>query len=152
MKRSDGTMIGRDPAAVLQEARERVARAFQREIRRCALSTLVPYEASVVESVVASRLAELQQGASFQRQPRGVEVDGVILIEDGANRVVACVRHGAREIDVEIVQVDPRNLAMYRKTIAHRQAAGTTFENLPVDASDDERAARTVEELRELNG
>lgn len=152
MKRSDGTTIGRDPDAVLQEAYERKARAAQREIRRCPLSTLVPYEASVVESVVASRLAELQQGTGFKRCPRGVEIDDVILIEDGANRVAACVRHGATEIDIEIVQVDPRNLDKYRKTIALRKSTGTTFENLPVDANDDERAARTAEELKKLDG
>jgi hypothetical protein len=150
MKRSDGTSVGRDPALALQEARDGRDRALQlRPTRRCRIDELVPYEASAVAPVVARRLAELQQGTPVP-PPRGVEVDGVILIEDGTNRVVAHCQFGSVEVDVEMKPLEPRDAVKYGKTIALRRSRGTTFATLPVDADDDARSRRTIDELEML--
>lgn len=111
------------------------------------IADLTPYEKGVVPSIVQKYVDEIrtcqaagQQVAATMRPLRILEIDGELLVTDGAHRLKALLDCGETSAPVVIDTKSEYELRPYRRELQNRIAEGLKGgQNLKVCATDKER-------------
>src|SRR5688572_18147710 len=115
------------------------------EVEFC-IADLIPSELSVIGPGV-----EKKRRAFHAAEPMVaavVRVDGGLLVVDGHHTIRAMFDEGHQTIKCRVRhETDPEQIQRRREVYLRRRQEGLTFESLPVDASESERAQRTEAEM-----
>lgn len=113
------------------------------------IATLYPHECSVVGPRVAHFVEQIRANRGID-PVTVVAVDGCWVVRDGAHRVAAAKECGWPEVPVKVRSIACSELQAFWDALASAKKRNRLgFENVPRDASQEERDARTRQELKD---